>query len=152
MEGRGVSEAIVESCRVRLRPILMTSLATIIGLMPMALKLGEGSESYAPLARALIGGLLVSVLLTVFLVPAGFFLAYRHQPTGSWKLRLRWPSSSSLVPRRNQIVRSVLALDECRHRGGILKLAAQYFHQEVASYDGIEPLGVGHTRVLSREL
>ncbi len=77
LEGRGVSEAIIESCRVRLRPILMTSLATIIGLMPMALKLGEGSESYAPLARALIGGLLVSVAFTVFLVPAGFSLAYR---------------------------------------------------------------------------
>ena len=46
----------------------------------MAMKLGEGSEAYTPLARALIGGLLVSVLLTVFLVPAGFFLAYRKQP------------------------------------------------------------------------
>lgn len=79
MEGRGVSDAIVESCRVRLRPILMTSLATIIGLMPMAMKLGEGSESYAPLARALIGGLLASVLFTVFLVPAGFSLAYRNR-------------------------------------------------------------------------
>jgi multidrug efflux pump subunit AcrB len=79
MEGRGVGEAIVESCRVRLRPILMTSLATIIGLLPMAMKLGEGSESYAPLARALIGGLLVSVVFTVFLVPAGFSLAYRDR-------------------------------------------------------------------------
>jgi multidrug efflux pump subunit AcrB len=79
LEGRGVSEAIVESCRVRLRPILMTSLATIIGLMPMAMKLGEGSESYAPLARALTGGLLVSVVFTVFLVPAGFSLAYRNR-------------------------------------------------------------------------
>jgi multidrug efflux pump subunit AcrB len=80
MEGRGVGQAVIESCRVRLRPILMTSLATIIGLMPMALKLGEGSESYAPLARALIGGLLVSVVFTVFLVPAGFSLAYRNLP------------------------------------------------------------------------
>jgi multidrug efflux pump subunit AcrB len=79
MEGLGVSEAIIGSCRVRLRPILMTSLATIIGLMPMAMKLGEGSESYAPLARALIGGLLTSVLFTVFLVPAGFSLAYRNR-------------------------------------------------------------------------
>jgi len=78
-DGRGVGEAIIESCRVRLRPILMTSLATIIGLLPMAMKLGEGSESYAPLARALIGGLLASVLLTVFLVPAAFFLVYRNQ-------------------------------------------------------------------------
>jgi multidrug efflux pump subunit AcrB len=82
-EGRGVAEAIIESCRVRLRPILMTSLATIIGLMPMALKLGEGSESYAPLARALVGGLLVSVALTVFLVPAGFYLVYGNAEPGT---------------------------------------------------------------------
>jgi multidrug efflux pump subunit AcrB len=78
-EGASAIDAIVESCRVRLRPILMTSLATIIGLMPMAMKLGEGSESYAPLARALVGGLLVSVALTVFLVPAGFFLVYGNR-------------------------------------------------------------------------
>jgi multidrug efflux pump subunit AcrB len=54
----------------------MTTLATIIGLLPMALKLGEGSESYAPLARALVGGLSVSGALTVFLVPALFYLVY----------------------------------------------------------------------------
>ncbi|HXM46129.1 MAG TPA: efflux RND transporter permease subunit [Bryobacteraceae bacterium] len=75
-EGMAVREAVATASRVRLRPILMTSLATIIGLMPMALKLGEGSESYAPLARALIGGLSVSMLFTVFSVPAGFLLAY----------------------------------------------------------------------------
>jgi multidrug efflux pump subunit AcrB len=78
-EGHKVIDAIIESCRVRLRPILMTSLATVIGLLPMALKLGEGSESYAPLARALVGGLVVSVLLTIFLVPAGFYLVYREK-------------------------------------------------------------------------
>jgi multidrug efflux pump subunit AcrB len=78
-EGRSVRDAIVTSCRVRLCPILMTSLATIIGLLPMALKLGEGSEAYAPLAQALIGGLTLSVLLTVFLVPAGFYLAYENK-------------------------------------------------------------------------
>ena len=61
----------------------MTSLATVIGLLPMAMSLGEGSESYAPLARALIGGLSVSVLLTVFLVPAGFVLAYPNPPIRS---------------------------------------------------------------------
>jgi multidrug efflux pump subunit AcrB len=75
-EGMGAVEAVATASRVRLRPVLMTSLATVIGLLPMALKLGEGSESYAPLARALIGGLSVSVLFTVFLVPAGFRLAY----------------------------------------------------------------------------
>jgi multidrug efflux pump subunit AcrB len=79
-EGMGVREAVTTSCRVRLRPILMTTLATLIGLLPMALKLGEGSEAYAPLAQALIGGLTVSVILTIFLVPAGFFLAYRNKP------------------------------------------------------------------------
>jgi multidrug efflux pump subunit AcrB len=78
-EGRHVGEAIIESCRVRLRPILMTSLATVIGLLPMAMKLGEGSESYAPLARALVGGLVASVAFTVFLVPAGFYLVYRNR-------------------------------------------------------------------------
>lgn len=78
-QGMSVRKAITTSCRVRLRPILMTSLATVIGLLPMALKLGEGSESYAPLAQALIGGLTLSVLLTIFLVPAGFYLAYQHQ-------------------------------------------------------------------------
>jgi multidrug efflux pump subunit AcrB len=85
-EGRAVAEAVIESCRVRLRPILMTSLATIIGLLPMALKFGEGSESYAPLARALIGGLSLSVLLTVFLVPAGFHLAYSRSPRSAGRL------------------------------------------------------------------
>jgi len=80
-DGASVQNAIVSACRVRLRPILMTSLATVIGLLPMALKMGEGSESYAPLARALIGGLTVSVILTLFLVPAGFFLAYTNRAT-----------------------------------------------------------------------
>jgi multidrug efflux pump subunit AcrB len=75
-DGMGVREAVALACRVRLRPVLMTSLATIIGLLPMALKLGAGSESYAPLARAILGGLSVSVALTVFLVPAAYVLVY----------------------------------------------------------------------------
>jgi multidrug efflux pump subunit AcrB len=78
-EGMAAREAVATASRVRLRPVLMTSLATVIGLLPMALKLGEGSESYAPLARALIGGLSISVLFTVFAVPAGFCLAYAKQ-------------------------------------------------------------------------
>jgi len=69
-------EAVISSCRIRLRPILMTSLATIIGLVPMALKLGTGSEAYAPLARVIIGGLTVSVVLTVVIVPAAYLLIY----------------------------------------------------------------------------
>ena len=82
LEERGtpVEDAVVTSCRVRLRPILMTSLATIIGMLPMALKLGTGSEQYAPLARAIIGGLTSSVLLSVFIVPAAYVLVYRGRP------------------------------------------------------------------------
>jgi multidrug efflux pump subunit AcrB len=75
-EQQSVEDAVITSCRVRLRPILMTSLATIIGMVPMALKLGAGSEQYAPLARAIIGGLTVSVILTVYIVPAAFLLVY----------------------------------------------------------------------------
>ena len=56
-QGKSVEDAVITSCRVRLRPILMTSFATIIGMVPMALKMGTGSEQYAPLARAIIGGL-----------------------------------------------------------------------------------------------
>jgi len=76
-DGMRVREAVVMACRVRLRPVLMTSLATIIGLMPMALKLGSGTEAYAPLARSIIGGLSVSVLLTIFIVPAAYLIVYR---------------------------------------------------------------------------
>lgn len=75
-QGSSAKEAIITSCRVRLRPILMTSLATIIGMVPMALKLGTGSEQYAPLARAIIGGLTSSVILTIFIVPAAYLLVY----------------------------------------------------------------------------
>jgi len=75
-QGLSVLDAIVTSCRVRLRPILMTSLATIIGMIPMAMKMGEGGEQYTPMARAIIGGLTSSVLLTVFIVPAAYLLVY----------------------------------------------------------------------------
>jgi multidrug efflux pump subunit AcrB len=78
-EGRALREAVSLACRVRLRPVLMTSLATLIGLIPMALKLGTGAEAYAPLARAIIGGLAVSVVLTVYIVPAAYYLMHRHE-------------------------------------------------------------------------
>ncbi|HEY4011436.1 MAG TPA: efflux RND transporter permease subunit, partial [Acidobacteriaceae bacterium] len=71
-EGMPIREAVAMACRVRLRPVLMTSLATIIGMVPMALALEAGSEQYAPLARAIIGGLTVSVIVTVFVVPAAY--------------------------------------------------------------------------------
>ena len=78
-DGVPLLDAVVSSCRIRLRPILMTSMATVFGLIPMALKLGTGSEAYAPLARAIIGGLLVSVAVTVFIVPAAYLIVYRRR-------------------------------------------------------------------------
>jgi len=78
-EGMRIREAVALACRVRLRPILMTSLATILGLIPMALALEAGSEQYAPLARSIIGGLTVSVIVTVFLVPAAYLLIHGRE-------------------------------------------------------------------------
>ena len=75
-QGLSPADAVITACRVRLRPILMTSLATIIGMVPMALKLGTGAEQYTPMARAIIGGLTSSVLLTIFIVPAAYLLVY----------------------------------------------------------------------------
>jgi multidrug efflux pump subunit AcrB len=77
-EGHSAEEAVRRASRIRLRPILMTSLATIIGLVPMAVKLGTGAEAYAPLAQAIIGGLLVSVVATVYLVPAAYRFLHRR--------------------------------------------------------------------------
>jgi multidrug efflux pump subunit AcrB len=78
--GMELKQAVVEACKVRLRPILMTSLATLLALLPMALGVEAGSEQYAPLARAMIGGLGMSVVLTVFLVPAVYLVIHRKDP------------------------------------------------------------------------
>jgi multidrug efflux pump subunit AcrB len=79
-QGEPLRHAVINSARIRMRPILMTALATVAGLMPIALKLGEGSEASAPLARAAVGGLAVSTVLTLFLVPSiyEFFYARRE--------------------------------------------------------------------------
>jgi multidrug efflux pump subunit AcrB len=89
-QGLKLEEAIITACKVRLRPILMTTLATVLGLIPMALAIEAGSEQYAPLARAILGGLTVSGIVTVFLVPSAYLLIHRriearraHAGTGS---------------------------------------------------------------------
>ena len=104
-DGMPLREALQTASRVRLRPILMTSLATIIGLVPMALKLGTGSEAYAPLARAIIGGLLSSLVLTMFIVPAAFYLVYRRREKRAEEIA---PHPSS--PRGLQAVSTGLAV------------------------------------------
>jgi HAE1 family hydrophobic/amphiphilic exporter-1 len=78
-EGHSLVEAVAHACRIRLRPILMTSLATVIGLLPMAFKFETGSEAFAPLARVIIGGLLTSIVLTIYVVPAAFLLIYQRR-------------------------------------------------------------------------
>ncbi|AXC13616.1 Cation efflux system protein CusA [Acidisarcina polymorpha] len=77
-QGLKLEEAIITACKVRLRPILMTTLATVLGLIPMALALEAGSEQYAPLARAILGGLTVSGIVTAFLVPSAYLLIHRR--------------------------------------------------------------------------
>ncbi len=64
--------ALLEACPIRLRPILMTSIATIAGALPPAFAIGPGAELQRPMALALVGGMIVSTLLTLFVVPAGY--------------------------------------------------------------------------------
>jgi len=69
-QGYSPTAAAIEAARTRLRPVIMTALAMVLGMLPMALALGEGGEQNAPLGRAVIGGLLVATLMTLFVVPA----------------------------------------------------------------------------------
>ena len=78
--GLGVREAVITGGRTRLRPILMTSLTTLVGLLPMALGIGTGSEANAPLARAVIGGLAVSTALTLLLIPTLYLMLEERFP------------------------------------------------------------------------
>jgi multidrug efflux pump subunit AcrB len=83
-EGVDLREAIIRAGRIRLRPILMTTLTTICGLMPMALGLGEGAEAYASLAIAVIGGLSVSTLLTLVFIPT-LYMIVESWRSSRWK-------------------------------------------------------------------
>lgn len=84
--GLPLSAAVIAASRTRLRPILMTSLATVVGLIPMALGLGTGSETNAPLARAVVGGLTVSTVLTLFLVPTVYAMLEERFPRSAEQL------------------------------------------------------------------
>ena len=80
--GHSAAEAAVQAGFARFRPVLMTALAMIIGMMPMAIGLGEGGEQNAPLGRAVIGGLLFATVSTLFFVPTVFSMVHglRHRP------------------------------------------------------------------------
>jgi HAE1 family hydrophobic/amphiphilic exporter-1 len=80
IDGMGTRDAVAEAGRRRLRPILMTTLTTILGLIPLALGIGEGADAQAPLARAVIGGLAASTLITLVVVPAVYSLFHPERP------------------------------------------------------------------------
>jgi multidrug efflux pump subunit AcrB len=87
-------EAVVEAGRTRLRPILMTAMAMILGMIPMALGLGEAGEQNAPLGRAVIGGLILATFATLFLVPIAYILL-RKQPPSLHALDKRFEDETS---------------------------------------------------------
>jgi multidrug efflux pump subunit AcrB len=75
--GYSPAAAAIEAGRIRLRPVIMTALAMILGMLPMALAIGTGSEQNAPLGRAVIGGLIAATAMTLFVVPAGYSILSR---------------------------------------------------------------------------
>jgi len=72
--GEGRTQALLTAARIRLRPIIMTTVAMIFGMIPLALAIGEGAEQRAPMAHAVIGGLITSTILTLFVVPVVYTL------------------------------------------------------------------------------
>jgi multidrug efflux pump subunit AcrB len=82
-EGLGVHQALLKACPIRLRPILMTSVATVAGALPEALSLGPGSETTIPMAISIIGGVIASTVLTLFVIPCVYSLLVRFERTDS---------------------------------------------------------------------
>jgi CzcA family heavy metal efflux pump len=82
-EGLSSTQAALEAGYARIRPVLMTALAMIIGMVPMSLGIGEGGEQNAPLGRAVIGGLIIATIATLFFVPCVFSVIHRHHKPGA---------------------------------------------------------------------
>jgi HAE1 family hydrophobic/amphiphilic exporter-1 len=99
-EGLSQREALIRAGSTRLRPIVMTTLAMIFGMLPLALALGPGAEMRAPMARAVIGGLITSTLLTLIVVPVVYTYLDRLTPASvrEWWRRRRGQSAAEPVP------------------------------------------------------
>src|ERR1700686_2986476 len=93
-EGMSAAAAALSAGTTRFRPVLMTALAMIIGMFPMALGLGDGGEQNAPLGRAVIGGLLLATVATLTFVPALFSLLHRERRDGQPAAAITTPSVS----------------------------------------------------------
>ena len=106
--GAPVHEAITTAAAIRFRPILMTFLATFLDLMPMAIGFGKGSEANVPLARAVVGGLLTSTFLTLFVVPILYTLLIR-EPTPA---RAKPPRNASTPSWKIGLTTKSLGIDE----------------------------------------
>jgi multidrug efflux pump subunit AcrB len=89
-----VTEAAIGACTIRLRPVLMTALAMIIGMLPMALGLGDAGEQNAPLGRAVVGGLIVATIATLFIVPI-FYTLLRRKPPALHTLDTRFAAEAA---------------------------------------------------------
>jgi HAE1 family hydrophobic/amphiphilic exporter-1 len=97
-QGMALVDAVKEGGRVRLRPILMTSLTTIFGLIPLALEIGQGAEMWAPLGRAIIGGMLVSTFLPLIFIPVLYVIFENRAERRRLKLAARETARSEEVP------------------------------------------------------
>jgi multidrug efflux pump subunit AcrB len=94
LAGNASTEASIHAAQTRMRPVLMTSMAMIAGMIPMALALGTGAEQTAPLARAVIGGLLAATLTTLFVLPSVLSFVQEHASTRSASLDPEDPASA----------------------------------------------------------
>src|SRR5205085_6850892 len=101
-QGMGLKEAVLTACPIRLRPIFMTSFATMAAAVPLALGIGPGAETRAPLARSIIGGMFLSTLVTLVVVPIFYVLFDRF---GAWVRRLaRREPQVEAVPAEEPVV------------------------------------------------
>ncbi len=83
----------MEACRLRFRPIMMTTMAAMLGAVPLAISTGDGAEIRRPLGIAIVGGLMISQLLTLYTTPVVYLYMDR---LGEWVARKRWPRASAV--------------------------------------------------------